>query len=214
MADLIQSFFTRDLSEPEHEALSKLLEESPEAALRYEELLEKSYLATGLPQPTLPRALRSLPPSGGWGAGLGWIKYLALGLAVLGVALWKFWPEPQVNEVPSAPKAPLLKAPNLSRPGLRPHSPRPPANGSIQAGHELSVVVDVPQKTLVTVRILNAAGGEIRSLYTGFADPGRRTFRWDGLLANGNPADAGYYRIEVQSGSTRQIKVIQIKAEP
>jgi flagellar hook assembly protein FlgD len=83
-----------------------------------------------------------------------------------------------------------------------------------QEGQELSVVVNAPQKSLVTVRILDAGGKEVRVLYTGFVDSGRWAFKWDGLLENGAPANPGQYRIDVQSGSAHLSKDIQIKVKP
>ncbi len=57
MADLIQEFFERELSEAEANSLGNLLQESPDSALRFESLLEKHYLQTGLPSPQLPSGL-------------------------------------------------------------------------------------------------------------------------------------------------------------
>lgn len=220
MADLVKEFFERDLTEAEHEAMARLLEQSPEAALDYERRLEQYYLATGLPQPTLPQSLRYLPKTGGggWISGSGWIKLMALGLA-MGGALWKFWPATKV-EIPvtvhpqaarQVPVEPALRS-------VRPEAGRPlpfhPAAGGLQEGKELSVVLDAPRKSLVTVRILDDRDKEVRDLYTGFVQPGRWAFRWDGLLENGEPADAGRYRIDVQSGATHLTKNIQIKHEP
>ena len=62
MVDLIQAFFERELSESEADLLGKLLQESPDSALRFEGLLETHYLATGLPLPQLPSSLQKLAP--------------------------------------------------------------------------------------------------------------------------------------------------------
>jgi FlgD Ig-like domain len=214
MADLIQEFFQRDLSEAEQESLNGLLAESPDAASRYENLLEQNYRATGLPRPRLPRSLRTLrfPGSGGLAGASPWVKILVLSLAAAGAALWKFWPRPQAEvRVPSAQTAPAaVAAQDASRraslPWVRPQPVKPS-----EEGQELSVVVESPQTALVTVRILDAAGREVRALYTGFVQPGRWSFQWDGMLSNGQPAPAGNYRIDVQSGASHQTKDIKIK---
>lgn len=220
MADLIQAFFERDLSEDEHEALASLLAESPEAALRYEGLLEASYLLTGLPQPSLPRGLRTLghPGSGGWMGGSALTKIFIIALA--GAAIWKFWPfhalkapEPTALTVPvglSASSAKIVGPKIASKPFSASQIPSS-ATGATRDGKELSVVVDSPQSALVTVRILDGSNREIRTLYTGFVQAGERSFRWDGLLSDGQPAPAGDYRIDVQSGASHQIKNIVIK---
>jgi len=219
MTDLVQEFFLRDLSEAEHEALSKMLESTPDAALRYEQLLEQSYLATGLPQPSLPQGLQSLPHPGAGGlTGLsGSIKILLAVLATTGVILWKFWPQPKTEiSVPVQPQAVQQTAPKaLTVPVkeaiklLAPVQPSAAAPGP--EGQELSVVVDAPVKNLVTVRILGQDGQEIRNLYTGFVQPGHWAFRWDGDLTDGKPAPPGNYQIDVQTGTLHQTKNIRIK---
>jgi hypothetical protein len=216
MTDLVQEFFTRDLSEVEHEALSKLLEGSPEATARYEGLLQQNYLATGLPQPTLPHSLQSLPHVGGggmtiWGGGL---KILLAGL-VAGAALWKFWPQPKVEgTLPQTAQQVTFPKPSVASLKMSAHKPapiEPSALNPAQEGQELSVLVDAPQKALVTVRILDAGGREVRALYTGFVQAGRWNFTWDGLLENGRSAGPGDYRIDVQTGAAHQTKDIRIK---
>ena len=218
MADLVQEFFTRDLSEAEHAALSKLLEGSPDAALSYERLLEQNYLATGLPQPTLPKGLQSLPQSGAGGiTGLGSsIKIFLVVLAATGAVLWKFWPQTKAEiSMPVQQPAQQILEKHLTaqvKPAVKKIAPLlPSAAGSTREGQELSVVVDAPQRSLVTVRILNPAGKEVRALYTGFVEPGRWNFKWDGLLENGEAAGAGDYRIDVQTGAAHQSKDIRIK---
>lgn len=216
MADLVQEFFQRDLSEAEHEALSRLLDQSPDAALNYQSLLEQNYLATGLPQPTLPKGLQSLPHIGGGSlSGSGtFLKLFLVGLAATGMAVWKFWPQSKaivpgaVQKLSSKPVLPSV----IHR--VKPSMPLPVTAGPAQEGQELSVVVNTPQKSLVTVRILDSKGQEIRALYTGFVGTGHWAFQWDGLLQNGEAAGAGDYKIDVQSGAAHQSKDIQIKLKP
>jgi hypothetical protein len=207
MADLIQEFFLRDFSEAEHESLSRLLEGSPDAVLRYEKLLEQNYLATGLPLPSLPNGLQNLPHTGGGGfaGGSGLSKFLVIALATAGVVAWKFWPRPPVEA-----RIPTPKTKGVSRPSLPPKVQPQPASPSAE-GQELSVVVDSHQTALVTVRILDGTGREVRALYTGFVQPGHWSFRWDGILSDGQPAPAGDYRIDVQSGTLHQTKDIKIR---
>jgi hypothetical protein len=220
MADLIQEFFERELSETEADSMGKLLGESPDEALRFEGLLEKHYLATGLPFPELPPSLQSLPfkPSG-WG-GVGAWKFLAV-LAAAGVAFvaWKYWPSPSVSlpavAIPAPAAIPQVPAPAIANPrpaqAVIPPMIEPQPAGPMAEGKELSVVIGTQEKTLVTVRILGQGGKEIRDLYTGFVQPGHWSFKWDGELSDGNPAPAGNYQIDVQSGASHQTKDIRIK---
>lgn len=210
MTDLVQEFFQRDLTEAEHEALSGLLAGSPEAAERYEGLLKENYLATGLPQPVLPKGLHHLPHAGG---GLAPLALTLAGLAVVGVLAWKFWPQPQ--PMPAVTKAPVeAPQPVMKQVLKKPAAVEPLAAGPGQEGQELSVIVNAPQRSLVTVRILDAQGKEVRALYTGFVEPGKWAFQWDGLLRDGRAADAGDYRIDVQSGAAHLTKEVKIRISP
>lgn len=220
MADLINEFFERELSEAEAESLGDLIRESPEESLRFEGLLAGHYLATGLPSPQLPASLLKLPGApGGWG-GAGGLKILLLLAATgLGFLAWKLWPSSApVPSGPSPAPAALSEAPAAALPrpvpAAKPLPVEPQEAGPTAEGEELSVVVDAPQKSLVTVRILNSAGKEVRALYTGFVQAGRWDFQWDGLLEDGAAADAGDYRIDVQTGATHMSKEIQIKLQP
>ena len=216
MTDLIQEFFTRDLSEAENEALSKLLAESPDAVSRYEGLLEKNYLSLGLPQPVLPKGLQNPPYISGSAAagGSGWMAVGLAGLALTGLAVWKFWPQAPTMTAPQASvrsEAPKPMPQNVKH-AVKPPAPvKPVAVEPAQEGDALSVVVNTTQKSLVTVRILGPAGQEVRALYTGFVEPGKWSFQWDGRLDSGEAANPGNYRIDVRSGPTHLAKDIRIK---
>jgi len=210
MADLIHEFFERELNEAESDALSEQLRLSTDESLRFEGLLESHYLATGLPLPELPASLQNLPLNpGGLGSALG-LKLVAVLIAAgLGYMVFKFWPSPAV-----APQAVLAPEVSVSQPSaitkLLPVQPK--SVSSTATGEELSVVVGAQEKTLVTVRILNQEGKEIRDLYTGFVQPGHWSFQWDGDLSNGVAAPAGNYEIDVQTGALHQTKDIRIKS--
>jgi hypothetical protein len=213
MVDLVTTFFERELSEAEADALGNLLQQSPEEALRYEGLLEQHYLATGLPAPQVPQSLTLPPSSGGLGAS-GWTG-LAVVIALTGAGLlWKFWPQVPA-EVPVKPVIAPVKvaAPRNPIPSV-PVQPAPVQPAPVEAtaeGEELSVVVSTQAKSLVTVRILDSTGREVRGLFAGFVQPGQWAFKWDGELFNGVPAPAGEYQIDVQTGSLHQFKTIRIK---
>jgi hypothetical protein len=80
MADLVDKFYSADLSESEEEALDGLLASSLEAADRFAEKASQAYARYGLPDPD------SKPgPNSGWRKGLG---FLALLIALAGGYLW------------------------------------------------------------------------------------------------------------------------------
>ncbi len=214
--DLIQEFFNRELSEAEADSLGELLRESPDSALQFEGLLEKHYAQTGLPSPQLPASLNDLPRGSNGIGSLGGLKILLLLAATgLGYLAWKYWPVKTEVPIPgyshqeTLSGSPLDKKPSALqavKPLVQPQEAGPAAEGE-----ELSVVLDAPQKSLVTVRILDSAGREVRALYAGFVEAGRWNFQWDGLLENGAAAGAGDYRIDVQAGAAHLTKDIQIK---
>lgn len=222
MADLILEFFKRDLNENEMEELGRLLERSPEEALRFGSGMEKLYLGTGYPLPKLPKGLKPLPkpPGGGGGfaaggmAGATKITLLALMVTGAGLSIWKYWlsPAPASTAAVGIPTV----APNPPSPRATVHhaalSLPPIAAGPKEKGDELSIFLDSPQRALVTVRILDFTGAEVRQIYAGFVESGRWQFKWDGLLSGGETAPPGSYRIEVRSGAKRLEKTVQIKS--
>jgi hypothetical protein len=75
----------------------------------------------------------------------------------------------------------------------------------------LSVVVNQAQAAPLKVSVLNPAGMEARVLYQGVLASGNWIFEWNGLLAGGQKAPAGYYQIQVQSGLFSQQKTVEIQ---
>lgn len=55
MSDLIASYFTRDMTDDEDQALSLMLQESEEAAIRFGSLAQEKYLGYGFPAPKIPK---------------------------------------------------------------------------------------------------------------------------------------------------------------
>ncbi len=218
MADLIKKFFERELSGSEADSLGNLLKESPDDALRFEKFLEEHYLATGLPSPQAPPSLQNLPGVPG-GLGISGLKLFALLIAAgIGVLAWKFWPAPEAASPKAAlaPVVPVSELPARKITQFLPDEAKPspvPAQkaGPMAEGNELSVVVEAKEKALVTVRVLDGQGGEIRDLFTGFVQPGRWAFKWDGILNGGQPAPSGDYQIDVQTGSLHQHKSVRVK---
>jgi hypothetical protein len=210
---LVEKFFSEDLTGADEEALEKLLLQSPEAASEFNVLAEEAYLATGQPAHQWPGKAIRIPRIGGMGTGLK----LLLALAALGSAIvvWRLWPQPAPEVVPpqvipSIPIKPMVAplkamAPKVIAPKIKPSRAVPE-----QEGDELGILVETPQVALVTVRVLDRSGQEIRALYTGVLDPGKWSFRWDGLLENGKPAAGGNYTIEVQKGSHRLSKPVHL----
>jgi hypothetical protein len=211
MADLIHQFFERELTEAESDALGNQLMLSTDDSLRFEGLLESHYAATGLPLPELPASLQNLPLNpGGLGTALGLKLFVVLIATGLGYAVLKFWPSAAVPaKVNLAPVGSISQSQPAAVAKLLPVHPQ--QVGATAVGEELSVMVGAQEKTLVTVRILNHEGREVRDLYTGFVQPGHWSFQWDGELSDGVPAPAGDYQIDVQTGDLHQIKDIQIK---
>jgi hypothetical protein len=215
MIDLIQNFFERDLTPEESQELGRLLETSDQEALRFAHLGEQSYLATGLPAHHWPGGSLGAPgsPLAGHGS-----SFLVLGLSALGLgglAAWWWWPQTSLKTMAPPPvktslsQRPAAKPASASIPMVKPLAPVPGLEGK-----ELNVVVDAPQESLVTVRVVDPQGMEVRLLYTGFLKPGHWSFTWDGLLSNGQPALAGKYAIQVLSDRGTMTKNVDLTVHP
>jgi hypothetical protein len=211
MADLIQAFFERDLTEGEVSELEKLLQSSTDQGARFADLSEQAYLATGLPPHVWPGKPISIPHIGGMGLGMK----LFLTLCALGIGTVVYLvnrPSPPTLPIPqAAPTLPPIQSlpvakPKLSIPKKMAAQPVP----TQWTADELSVVVENAKPSLVTVRILDSTGREIRDLYAGVLDPGHWAFRWDGQGADGKPVPSGEYRIQVQNGSSILSKSVNL----
>ena len=209
------------------DALGKLLEKSPEEALRFEKGLEDYYARTGLPRPQFPKGRTAAAKTGlkakGLLGGMGaWMGLTALAFAGTAVTAAKYWPQirqfaskisvtsPAPVSTPESMLSPVSPTPSPGKGALKPAPVHPiPVHGP--EGDALSVVVQAHQASLVTVRILDPSGREIRVLYAGVVQPGEWSFQWDGLLSGGQAAPPSDYQIEVQSGSSRQLKKVRLK---
>jgi hypothetical protein len=149
----------------------------------------------------------------------GWIASAVLTVLVITAALWKFLPhvplQANVKTIPAPLPLSAVTAPSPEKAAktkaLPPSSIQPVPAAPSAVGMELSVAVETQTRVLATVRVLDASGHEVRSLFTGFIQPGQWTFKWDGALADGQPAPAGSYQIDVQTGDSHQLKSIQIQ---
>lgn len=211
MDDLVKAYFERNLTEAEAGELENLLKNSPEQAQQFAELSEKAYLATGLPAHQWPGHSISIPQISRLGANWKW--WLPLCAAGLGALLWHLKTQPPA-EVPIAKSAPVIS-------GIQNHLARPAQQvvpQKIQVlpsqkqweGDQLSVLVETEKSSLVTVRILDDQGREVRALFAGVLDTGQWNFVWDGLLANGSQALNGSYEIQVQNGSRILSKTVHL----
>ncbi len=100
---------------------------------------------------------------------------------------------------------------------LSPHAPGPsfpqPLNLDQNPGADyssLSVFVHLTSPSPLAVRVLDTRGVQVFLLYAGSLGPGHWVFDWDGRLANEQPAQPGFYVIEVKSGYYSQRKTVQI----
>lgn len=193
MGDLLMDYFRRDLTDKELEQLDALLKGPEENAMQFAKHAELFYRGLGLPEgPSTP-----------------WRQWLKLGAAVA-VGAWIAW---QLARPKPAPVQPLIVLPAPASPttAARPQPKRAPKPSAEY--DRLSIETDLQDQRLVTVRVLDAGSREIRVLFAGVLEPGRRTFDWDGK-ADGRPVAPGTYKIEVRSGDVIETKAVQINAAP
>jgi hypothetical protein len=240
MPDLVDKFFREDLTEAEQEALSQELLNSDKAALKFESKAKALYISFGLalprhhwvPQGKLP--WHAAPAhSGGHALGLlhhlvhvshlsHWIWPSLFVVGVTGsVVTWNHFekaappveiPKISATPTPAAPKANSKVLPVLgaAEPAAR-VTPVALNPGTPPAFSSLSIEVAQTREGPISVQVLDMSGHEVISLYQGGLKAGDWVFEWDGKLTDGSPAQAGFYRIEVQSGAFIQRKNIQIQ---
>src|SRR5580698_10179419 len=288
MADLVDKFFSMDMSESEEEALDQLLSSSPEAASRFSDKASEIYARYGLPD----LGPDSTPGKNFWwrlrlgllafvlllAGGYGWwcskwggkssllnnLSHLGANETALPGSGGKGLPATMIsipsnatppgesipaqgpkvsaknqsdmekaegkNSLPSASSPGGSTADSLAASSRVPSFPpvsapatglnnslaaNPPAAGSLQvasaplqsqasAPHEmappqspvptekgysrLKIDLFISQSGPVTVRILDAAGADVKDLYSGPLKAGTYAFTWDGKLDNGNKA--------------------------
>lgn len=244
MADLVDKFYTADLSLDEEEALDALLGSSLEAANRFADKAAEAYARFGLPEP-------------GFGSGSGrkfllrWVYgFVLLSLAFLGWFGWRHHglgiekastlnasatvpPGENANvmapQTPVSSSIPAIQAPpsamgHVPTSGTNPSNagqgewglaskgtPEPLKTPGQKTRSRLKVQVEVAQEGPVAVRVLNAAGTPIKTLFSGTLPAGTYAFTWDGRLDNGREASPGTYRVETRTDSTVQTKEFLIE---
>ena len=204
MSDLIRDYFERDLTEAEKDELGRLLQSSPEASREFAAFAERRYAETGLPEPRWP---------GSWGTALPAslkVAGAALILASLALLVCK-GPEWIGGHDTAAPVVDLSSLPEnreeirATRPA-EPQVPKAVAPESFVEGRRytgLLAVVDKQVPAPARVRVVDAAGREVRVLYDGTLPKGTWVFRWDGRIDSGAFPQSGAYVIEVlSSGKT------------
>ncbi len=90
----------------------------------------------------------------------------------------------------------------------------PGGQGILTAGGTIAGVVDLPQQTSeLNLRIINAAGAEVRSLPMGGHDEGPVQFRWDGFADDGGPVAPGHYRVIAEALIDGNLQAIEVDVE-
>ena len=200
MSDLIHDYFEKDMTEAEKDELGRLLQSSPEASREFAALAERRYAETGLPEPRWP---------GSWGTALP-VSLKVAGAALILVSLALLvckGPEWIGGRDAVAPAVDLSALPeNREEPRTaRPAAPQAPTNVTPESFVEgrrctgLLAVVDKQTPAPARVRVVDAAGREVRVLYDGTLPKGTWVFRWDGRLDSGASPQSGAYVIEVLS---------------
>ncbi len=241
MADLVEKFFTADLTDSEEEALDSLLASSEEASGRFAELAAKAYQSFGLPDPG-----GDTPKSSGWRKPLSLIV-LALFL-LAGLKVWrsresrsdlsqasapsvslpshkvrleksgtqktveKVLPNKLSNEEPSAATSGKT-AETMAASPLPLLAETPALTPAPKAHARLRINLAIGQSGPVTVRILDATGLEVKDLYRGNLAAGTYAFVWDGKLDNGRTASPGQYHIQTLDGTQNEVKDFWITAK-
>jgi hypothetical protein len=239
MADLLKEYFKRDLTDAEDQKLAKQLAASPRAALRFARLAQVAYVQTGLPKPSAHGAHAGHAAHAAHtvsGTATHFIAPVAVKIAsallvtaaTTLVVLNHRAPAPQEKPAPTPipvvqPSVTLKPSPIPTPVPFHP-SPTPsptPARGMVQPlafdplqkYSGLDMMVQKVSPGLVTVRILDGSGNEIRLLFAGMLEQGKWEFQWDGKRTDGSLVEPGLYQAQVESDGQTLTKEIKIDGE-
>lgn len=217
MPDLGKELFRRDLSDAEWQELGHALAREDAASDAVLAEAEAYYRGLGLPDPKLP----GQGGSGLLGGASGLITGLVLGALVTAGLMAKLReqaaPPPQPAPASVAPGPALAPAFAPSKPTSIPAPPAPATGGPREASPgfpHLSLRLKLDEGGLVTARVLDAKGNELRVLYAGLLEAGDWRFGWDGLAETGVAVHPGAYVIEIQQGAKKVRKDLVIKGKP
>jgi hypothetical protein len=216
MNPLLDEYFQRDLDGAEEEGLAQWLASSPEGTQEFIARMEVHYRGWAAPSddPAWPEG--PLPdffpkPSQAWRwTLLGLFLVLALGF----LGYHSFHPSAAPSGLPAPPRTgprpsevigPKIPSHPTAPATVRPRSP-------IGVHKELSISVENLRTGLVTVRVFDDQGREVRSLYAGILPAGQRTFSWDGKDGQGIAIAPGTYTLEVASGGRTYRKTVHIRS--
>ncbi len=228
MSDLIDKYFSEDLTQAEDEALEGLLSTSEVAAERFFAKAEKDYFSYGLPDPVSTGIRSWIRPIRGW---MG--PAVLLMVLLMGGLFWSTHSVPLSREaapvvVPSSPQVPVTEqrsiekkvvplvrkiAPKTETTSVRETGSEPPAIGGISSKTYAGVRVIVKQENAgpVVVRVLDSDGAEVRRLYDGPLSAGQWAFTWDGVRKDKTAASPGDYAIEINNGRTVLTQEVEIR---
>ncbi len=86
--------------------------------------------------------------------------------------------------------------------------------GILTPGGTVSGIVDLPEQTSeLNLRIINAAGAEVRSLPMGGHEQGAVQFQWDGFADDGSVAAPGRYTVIAEALIEGNLQAIQVEVE-
>jgi hypothetical protein len=69
---------------------------------------------------------------------------------------------------------------------------------------------ELPQNTIIRIRILDSRGRVVRRIYEGSQGPGRYRQDWDGRREDGSPASSGGYLCALEAGKIRRTVKMQL----
>jgi len=75
---------------------------------------------------------------------------------------------------------------------------------------ETEIRFQLPESSLVTMRIFNVRGQEIRTLVNAQYEAGYHSVRWDGKDGGGRPAASGIYLYQMQVGNFSEVKKMSL----
>ena len=68
------------------------------------------------------------------------------------------------------------------------------------------ILYDIPEASNVTITIYNLLGNQVKTLVSGYQEPGYKSILWNATNERGAPVSAGMYLYSIKAGDFRQTK--------
>jgi hypothetical protein len=193
--DLIEAFFSRDLSPKEEARLAKLLAQSEDAALSFSRRAEEHYAKLGW----LAALWLAVKTGSGKGLAGTWAQKLLWSVKAMGV-----------KAVATTAVVATVGVAGTAYVVLR-HSAPPAPQALPEQGDGLNIELQLGSAKDLGVVVYSGAGLPVRRLGRLHLEAGTHKLSWDGLDDQGRAVPPGRYRVDVDLGGSHLSRWLEVR---